>query len=165
MKKKVLSIFAILAVVAFAASISYAQRPFYAKKAYRGEGFGGPGMWGQPALTEEQRSKLAELRSELYNETAPLRQEVRQKRLELAAIMAGPNPDETKAIAKMKELSQAREKLAEKLIQLRIKNRETFAEIPGFGPGCFRGLGSGHDPSMAPYDPQRHGKRGFRRHH
>jgi Spy/CpxP family protein refolding chaperone len=147
MRNKVLTIFAVLVVVALAASVSYAERPFFGKM-----GYGGPGHWGPPALTEEQRTKLAELRKEFDKETATLRQEVRQKRLELAAIMAGPNPDEAKAIAKMKELSAAREKLAEKGIQFRIKNRDFFAQLPqfgrGFGPRYGHPMGPGYGPHM-----------------
>ena len=167
MKRKGLLIVAVLAVVALAASVSYAERPFFGKMGYRG-----PGQWGPPGLTEEQRAKLADLKKEFYNETATLRQEVRQKRLELAAIMAGPNPEEAKAIAKMKELSAAREKLAEKGIQFRIKNREFLAQAPDFGAGFGRGhghrmgpgyghhMGPGYGPPMGPYGPER-GPMGF----
>jgi Spy/CpxP family protein refolding chaperone len=162
MRNKMLTIFAVLAVVALAASIAYAERPFFGMM-----GYGGPGKWGPPGLTEEQSNKLADLRKDFYNETATLRQEVSQKRLELAAIMVGPNPDEAKAIAKMKELSAAREKLAEKGIQFRIKNQEFFAQMPGFGAGFgSRGygypMGPGYGPRMmAPYGPG-YGPRGFR---
>lgn len=167
MKRKELLIVAVLTVVALAASIAYAERPFFGKMGDRG-----PGQWGPPGLTEEQRTKLADLRKEFYNETASLRQEARQKRLELAAIMAGPSPDEAKAIAKMKELSAAREKVAEKGIQFRIKNREFLAQVPGFergsgrgyghhmGPGYGHHMGPGYGPPMAPYGPER-GPMGF----
>ncbi|MBW2145938.1 MAG: periplasmic heavy metal sensor [Deltaproteobacteria bacterium] len=165
MKKTLLSTFAVLAVVVLIAPALYAHGPGYGM-GYRGKGFAGPGpMWGS-WMTEEQRSKWDELRKEFDTETAVLRQEVRQKRLELAAIMAGPAPDETKAIAKMKELSAAREKLAEKCIQFRIKNREAFKDMPGFRPGFGRGrgyrMGPGFGPGMMEHGPWR-GPRGFHR--
>jgi len=167
MKKTALLIFAVLAVAAFAASVSYADRPFYGKMGYRGQGPGGPGAWGPPNITEEQRSQMLELREAFDKETASLRQEVLQKRLELAAIMAGPNPDEAQAVAKMKELSQVREKLAEKMIQFRIKNRDKLGELPEFERGFGRGFGyhrgPGYGPHMTPDGPGR-GPEGFRGH-
>ncbi len=165
MKKTLLSTVVVLAVLALVTPVIYAHGPGYGR-GYRGMGFAGPGPICGPGLTEEQRSKLIELRKEFDKETATLRQEVRQKRLELKAIMVGPNPDETKAIEKMKELSAAQEKLAEKCIRFRIKNREAFPDMPGFGPyfGKGRGyrMGLGYDPGMMPYSPRR-GPRGFHR--
>jgi Spy/CpxP family protein refolding chaperone len=168
MKKKALLVGAILAVAALSASVSYADPQFPGRMGYRAWGPGCEGAWGPPALTEEQRSKWAEMQEEFLKETAPLRQEVRQKRLELAAIMAGPNPEEAQAIAKMKELSQAREKLAEKVIQFRIKNRDTLGELPEFHRGFGRGYGfhmgeEGYGRHKIPYGPRR-GPEGFRGH-
>lgn len=72
-------------------------------------------------LTTEQQEALEKLRKEFYDETLTLRNDLRTKRTELTNIMSEKEPDENKAKAVQKEISDLQAELAQKRIEQRLK--------------------------------------------
>jgi zinc resistance-associated protein len=130
----------------------------------RGPGYGpayppnyGPrGAWGAGLnLTPEQVQKMQALQDKFFKETLPLRNELQAKVLELRTLWAQASPDQTKIMAKQKEINALREQLQEKGTQFRLEARniltpEQQAQLgsygPGFGPGygMMGGFGPGY---------------------
>ncbi|MBW1704460.1 MAG: periplasmic heavy metal sensor [Deltaproteobacteria bacterium] len=118
---------------------------------------GGPGYPGQYGsgygnLTREQQSKLDALDKKFYDETNNLRNEMWAKSTELNALLNTPNPDEAKAKALQKEITELRNKLAEKGLAYRLEARK-IAPDAGPGRGYGSGPGRGHGPGMMGYGP------------
>jgi zinc resistance-associated protein len=109
-----------------------------------GRGFGGQGNcpqgYGNLNLTQEQQTKLNELREKHWKDTVTLRNEMQTKRLELQTLWTAPNPDKDKILAKQKELNDLRNKMQAKSTDMRLEARkiltpEQAAQAGIFGPG------------------------------
>jgi Spy/CpxP family protein refolding chaperone len=131
----------------------------------RGYGPGGTYGWGPGNnLTTEQVQKMQALQEKFFKETAPIRNDLVTKRLELRALWNQANPDQAKILAKQKEINALREQLQEKSIQNRLEARNILTPEQreqmgayyggmgfgpkfghrGFGPGNMMGYGYGH---------------------
>jgi Spy/CpxP family protein refolding chaperone len=96
-------------------------------------------------LTEEQRTQLDELNHRFLEETAELREALSDKSEELNTTLTSEKPDEKKAKALQKEISNLHAKLAEKRLDFRLEMAKIVPES-GLGRGFGRGLGI--DPRM-----------------
>jgi zinc resistance-associated protein len=108
---------------------------------YRGQGYGRGGYYGG---NQQQADKW----DKFYDETRNLRQELRQKYLEMDDLLSQKNPDQSKVLAKQKEISQLQAQLEEKELQFRLNNRD--ADDPGWGRYGMMGYGWGHGYMMGP---------------
>ena len=92
--------------------------------AHRGGGhMAGLHLWKALNLNPEQSQKLKELRESLFTEIVPLRNEITSKRFELRALWTQSNPDETKILAKQKEINGLRADLQDKITKKRLEMR------------------------------------------
>jgi len=103
---------------------------------YEGRGYGPGGYYGENREQAEKWDKFAD-------ETRDLRRDLRQKYLEMDALLNQKSPDETKVLAKQKEISQLQAQLEEKEIQFRLENPDvggTGGTNYGYcyGPGSNR---------------------------
>ena len=112
--------------------------------------FKGPGF---SPLTEEQRTQLDKLNKKFQEETAEFRETLSDKSRELNTTLTSEKPDEKKAKALQKEISDLQAKLAEKRLNFRLEMAKVIPEA-GFGRGFGRGLGI--DPRMGGF-PKRPG--------
>ncbi len=96
----------------------------------RGPGGPGYGMFGD--LSEDQIRKLDEERTAFWEATKDLRQQIYQKRLELASELAKQNPDAAAAAALQQEISGF-------LAQLAQKRLEHFLRVQKINPDAGRG--------------------------
>jgi zinc resistance-associated protein len=131
----------------------------------RGNAAGGPyGLGPGNTLTPEQVQKMQALQEKFFKETAPIRNDLVTKRLELRTLWSQANPDQEKILAKQKEINTLREQLQEKSTQKRLEalkvltpeQREQMGAYyggmgfgpkfghRGFGPGTMMGYGYGH---------------------
>jgi len=102
----------------------------------------GKGMGGGWAanLTPEQSAKIFELKQKFMNDTAPLRQQMLQKRTELNALWQAPNPDQTKIAAKQKELNALRDQMQQRQLDFQMQVRKIAPNAPmGMGPKGMMG--------------------------
>ena len=75
-------------------------------------------------LTPEQTQKMQALREGFLKENIPLRNELMLKRLELRGLWMQTNPEETKILAKQKEINALRAQLGEKFTKNRLEMRK-----------------------------------------
>jgi zinc resistance-associated protein len=109
----------------------YPERMYYGQaRQLRGPGGPGYGMFGD--LSEDQIRKLDEERTAFWEATKDLRQQIYQKRLELASELAKQNPDAAAAAAVQQELSDV-------LAQLAQKRLEHFLRVQKINPDAGRG--------------------------
>jgi Spy/CpxP family protein refolding chaperone len=112
-----------------------------------GRGFGrffgiDPQMGGFPKrrgvnpLTEEQRDKLNELSKKIQEETAELREDLRSTSRELRSVLESEKPDEKKAKALQKQISELQAELSQKTLSFRLEAHEIIPET-----GYARGYG------------------------
>lgn len=95
-----------------------------------GKGCGGYGA----NLTPEQSAKIFELKQKFMNDTAGLRQQMLQKRTELAALWQAPNPDQAKITAKQKELNALRDQMQQKQLDFQLQVRKIAPNAMPLGP-------------------------------
>jgi Spy/CpxP family protein refolding chaperone len=81
-------------------------------------------------LTPEQSAKIFELKQKFMNDTAPLRQQMLQKRTELNALWQAPNPDQAKIAAKQKELNALRDQMQQKQLDFQMQVRQIAPNAP-----------------------------------
>lgn len=105
-----------------------------------GQSQGSKDCWGKQ-LSEADREKLQDAREAFFEETKDLRQDMRQKRLEMRAEMAKKSPDSDKLFALQKEVSELHGQFAEKKLAHRLEMREQFPDLPHAGFGGKRGFG------------------------
>ena len=129
--------------------------------------------WFSP-LTEDQRNQLNALNKKFRDETAELREDLSSKSRELSRILNSEKPDEKKAKALQKEISELQAELGQKTLGFRLEVREILPETGyargygrGFGPYTGYGPGMGYGPNMG-YGPgvgygPRMGRRGMGR--
>ena len=132
----------------------------------RGQGIsgnrsGGPGScWrydrGYSNLTQEQQSVLGQLNEKYFNETEPLRNEIRAKSDKMNTLLNAPDPDAEKAKALQKEIIDLRGKMAEKRLDFRLEARKINPDAR-FGGGYGKGYGrhmKGYGRHMEGYGPR-----------
>lgn len=95
-------------------------------------------------LSPEQRQKIEAENQRYYQESAKLRAELYQKRLELEALLVDPKADPETIKAKQREIFEVERQLREKALDYRLALRDLFPEGymgrgrcpygPGFGP-------------------------------
>lgn len=113
-----------------------------------------------PDLSPEVHRKLIEQEIKFVKETAPLRAELEQKRLELRLLWLEETPNADKIIAKLNELNKLQMQLREKEIRNRFaasnlvptEFRQEFLRgrgpRMGMGPGMGCGMMCGMGPRM-----------------
>jgi zinc resistance-associated protein len=159
--KKVLTTLGILVLVGFLAA------PVFAHRWGRGGNYGGPGScWSESGeygnLTESQRAELEKLEQNFFNDTAKLRDEIRNKSAELNTMLNSPDPDAKKAQALQKEISNLKAKMGEQRVNFELEARK-IAPNARFSRGQARGYGHrGHGYGMGYHHGQKgnYGQRG-----
>ena len=106
-------------------------------------GYNCPGVFDE--LSDEQSERLNQLRTEFYEDTRGLKDQIRQKRLELQSELAKESPDETKSFKLQKEVSELRNTMAQKRLEQRLELKKEFPDLAvgGFGRGSGKGRGWG----------------------
>jgi len=121
-------------------------------------GYYGPGQcwrdgrpYGAALPNEEQQTKINELQSRHFEETAPVRNELWAKREQMRGFMAAESLDEARVRALQKEINGLRSELAEKRTQMLIELRsmDPDARFAGrFGGRSYGHKGWGPGPQM-----------------
>jgi Spy/CpxP family protein refolding chaperone len=145
----------ILGIVALAAN-AFAGRG----RGGSGRGFG-PGACGGPGggygqygyncaaafdkLSDEQIDRLNQMRTQYFDDTRDLREQIHQKRLELRSELAKENPDKSRALDLQKAVSGLRSDMDQKRLEQRLELKKEFPELAenGFGGGYGKGRGWG----------------------
>ena len=123
--------------------------------AQMGMGYGGQQGWGSGSgygygcalaanLNADDLKKLDDARTAFFEGTKDLRQNIYQKRLELASELAKQKIDPQKAAALQKEISDLRSRLSQKHLEFVLQMKKIN---PSLGMG-FTGSGSGHHGMM-----------------
>jgi len=161
MKKMMIAIF----VVALLATSGLAMAQGWGRGAGMGYGPYGPGYGpyaGGPGLnlSADQAKQMQTLRETFFSETAPLREEIMKRHLELRTLWSQANPDGEKILAKQKEINGLRAQLQEKATKHRLDMRQILTpeqqaqlqSFPGgsgkFGPGMRGACGPGRGMGM-----------------
>ncbi len=145
------------------AFVAFAAPPDPGSAGPRGpEGMRGPagheGRFGSYLnLTQEQMDKMREIRNRYYTDTHDLRYDMLQKKLELRKLVTDPKATDAALLAKQKELSALRLKLADMRAQIMIQERkvltpEQIQKLDRMPMGHGHRMGGGHmgfGPGMA----------------
>ena len=109
-----------------------------------GGGWGGRGMMGQGMMGAGPGWGYG-LDNKFYQDTAKLRNDLYQKRLELNGVLAAPKVDEAKAKALQTEVNKLRSEMSDKTLaaQLEFRKNNPDAAAQGYGPGAGQGWGRG----------------------
>jgi Spy/CpxP family protein refolding chaperone len=101
----------------------------------------GPGS----GLDETQYKQFQEKREAFFKDTAELRQEINQKRLEMSAEFAKKSPDDKKLSSLQKEISALEGTFDQKRLAHRIEMQKAFPDTAaGYGRGGYgRGMMGG----------------------
>ncbi len=146
-----------------------------------GRGFG-PGACGGPSggfgqggyncpaayeeLSDEQINRLNEMRTQFFDDTRELKDQIYQKRLELQSELAKQAPDREAALKLQDQLSDLKNEMAEKRLEQRLELKKEFPELAdntlGRGYGKGRGWGMKQDDQGRGYGMRQDG-RGYRR--
>ncbi|MFN3535410.1 MAG: Spy/CpxP family protein refolding chaperone [Desulfatiglandales bacterium] len=88
----------------------------------KGFGGGGPGICNplNPALNEQQRQRLYELREAYLKDITPIQNELMTKKLELRNLWSAPNPDQAKIMEKQREVNRLQERIQERATKYRL---------------------------------------------
>lgn len=160
MKKKYRTTAAIAAMMALVLTGGWA----FAHGSWGKKGSGYPGSCHEDysQLSPEQREKLEAQEQKFYEETAELRQELYQERLELQGLWVDPKTDSEKIRAKQREIFQIEQQLREKALEYRLATRDLFPQgNPGWGTwGHGRHMGYGYGMGHGPMHGRGH-MRGF----
>ena len=84
----------------------------------------GRGPFAGLKLSKEQLEKLSGMADRTFQETRDLRYDLSLKCLEMQKLFSDPKADEPTLVAKQKELSLLRQKLAERMDQMMIEGRK-----------------------------------------
>ena len=152
-KKSVLSLVLVLGLLA-AATAAWAQGPGWHRGYGMGSGMGygmmghspgpgggygmmgyGPGPDDCPGAGYGRGRAARALDPEFIEETAPLRQDIYQKRAELHAVLAARTPDEAKAKTLQAEINKLRGDMDMKRLEAMLAARKTQAAQPESQPG------------------------------
>lgn len=97
-------------------------------------------------LSEEQVTKMKELRTRYHNETRDLKYNIAMKKLEMRKLSTDPKTSDSMLLAKQKELNGQRIQLMEKRGQMRIEWRKilTTEQIAKLDRMPHKGHGKRH---------------------
>ena len=157
--KKVYVVLAIVMFVALAAT-AFAFGPGTGSMAGKGYGIHrggetGPGPMGRGLkldLSTEQLTAMKQLREKFRVDTEALRNDLIQKQVELKKVYADPKASDAAILAKQKEVNALRQKMQDKMVELRLEQRKIFTPeqltkmseaAQNFGNGKGRGKGFG----------------------
>jgi Spy/CpxP family protein refolding chaperone len=118
-------IFGALAVTAFA--FGPGSGPMMGKGGYSAEM--GPGFMGHGPkldLSSEQLAAMKQIREKYRVDTEALRNDLIQKQVELRTVYADPNSNDATILAKQKEFDTLKQKMQDKMVQLRLEQRKIF---------------------------------------
>ena len=115
----------------------YPERMYHGQaRQLRGPGYG---MFGD--LSENQIRKLDEERTAFWEATKVLRQQIFQKRLELASELAKQNPDAAAAAAVQQQISDLMAQLAQKHLEHFLRVQKIVPDAGRGGPMGFGIMG------------------------
>jgi len=141
--KNTLAAIGIIVAIVLAGSWAFAHGPWGAR------GYGHHGCdYGYPGsnLSPEQREKLQAQEEKFSQDTAELRRQLYQKRLELRGLWIDPKADPEKIKAKQGEVFELQRRIQDKTLEHRLAIRELLPEEgTGRGPWCS-GYGMGYGP-------------------
>lgn len=147
--RNALTAIGILLAIVLVGSWAFAHGP----RGGRGYGHQGYGH-GYPYsnLSSEQREKLQAQEEKFYQDTAELRKELYQRRLELQGLWVDPKADPEKIKAKQREVFELQRRIQDKALEHKLAVREQLPEKeigqgpwgPGYGMGYGRHHGGGH---------------------
>jgi Spy/CpxP family protein refolding chaperone len=152
--KKLFFGIAIIAIVGLAAT-AFAEWGRGAGRGFGPGACGGPGGgfgkggYNCPAafdeLSDEQIDRINEMRTQFFDDTRDLKDQIYQKRLELQSELARPEPEKSRALKLQKEVSELKNEMAQKRLEQRLELKKEFPELAdsGFGRGYGRGRGWG----------------------
>ena len=95
-------------------------------------------------LSPEQKEKLQAQEQKFYEDTAELRRELSQKRLDLRSLWIDPKADPQKIKARQREVFELQRRIQEKAMEHKLAIRELLPE-EGIGRGPW-GSGMGYGP-------------------
>ena len=158
-------LYILLGIALFIGATAYpvqARGPGWGRGNYPGYGGSNAGYGPQSGsnygnLTEEQRAQLDKLHQKFYDETAPLRNEMRTKWMESNNILNSSDPNTEKIKALQKEINDLRAKLGEKRIDFDLEVRKIVPKGAYYGKGYGRGyagLKQGRGPGTG-YRPKK----------
>jgi hypothetical protein len=142
-RKNTLTVIGIVLAIVLVGGWVFAHGPG-GKRGYghREYGYGDP----YSNLTSEQREKLQAQEEKFYQDTAQLRKELYQKRLELQGLWIDPKADPEKIKAKQREVFELQSRIQEKALEHKLATRELLPE-EGIGQGPWgHGYGMGSGP-------------------
>lgn len=117
-------------------------------------GYNRPYRFQDMNLTDDQREKLESEHNAFFTAVRPLHQDLRAKRLELAAELAKKNPDAKRATALQKEISDLNTVLDQKQLEHALTIHKICPDVGrnccGYGPGPGGGYGRQAGPA-GPY--------------
>ena len=110
---------------------------------YGQRGYNSPAAFDE--LSDEQIDRLNEMRTQFFDDTRDLEDQIYQKRLELRSELAKQDPDKARAMKLQKEVSELRNEMAQKRLEQRLELKKEFPELAdrGFGRGYGKGRGWG----------------------
>jgi zinc resistance-associated protein len=91
-------------------------------------------------MTESQNAELSRLERKFYNDSAKIRDEIRNKNQELDVLMNGSNPDPKRIRGIQKEINDLRAKLDQQRLDFNLEARK-IAPRGNFSRGSSRGYG------------------------
>lgn len=110
-----------------------------------GYGNAGKGRYGQGSLSEEDAAKVESAREAFFKDTRALRQSIRQKRLEMKAEMAKPEPDTAKLTDLQKGISGLEADFDLKRMNHRLEMKKLLPDYHAGDRGGRWGHGRGAD--------------------
>ncbi len=145
MNKKLLAVATILVLVLGIAGAAFAASS-------GGTSSGTNKLWKPPCmnlnLTDDQLSKLRELRTDLFNKTQDIRNELQKKMFELSNLYLSNNPDQAQIDAKKAEIDKLRSQLNDLSEQSsqefnKILTQEQKEQLSQMSTKRFFGIGMG----------------------
>jgi Spy/CpxP family protein refolding chaperone len=147
-KRKTVAIMCLALLLAVLPAFDGAQAQPGQGKGRRG-GDDGDGLYpGCPLnlnLTQEQSTKMQEVRNTFFKDTAGLQSDIFKKEQDMDVLMLEKTIDAEKAKKIQDEISSLRAQFAQKRLQAQLEARKVFTpeQIAQLPPGCNMGIGPG----------------------
>ena len=122
--KRILLGVAVASALLFAGGWALAHGPW----GQRGPRYFGPGDEFRSNLAPEQEQKVRAEQQKFYQDTAPLRRELHQKRLELEALWIDPKADRETIRSKQREVLEVQRQFQEKRLDHQLAIRDLLPE-------------------------------------
>jgi Spy/CpxP family protein refolding chaperone len=117
--KKIFVVIAVLIVSAAVVVSAYAVQPDKKPGSYKEFSFK-----KHLNLSDQQLTKMKELKSSFRNDTRDLRYNLAIKRIEMRKLFTDPKTDDATLIAKQKEISNLRQQMSDKKAEMKLKWRK-----------------------------------------